>query len=249
MKLLSDFIKKLPSIAGLRVLMYHKISRDYSDTLTVKANDFYEQMLSLINEGYHFIHLSELNQVLKEGKSVRPKTVLITFDDAYVNNRELAAPILEKLNLKYSIFLPVGHLGKVNSWDEGREPLLSFEDLRKMKNRHVEYGLHSFHHRPYTEMSIIEVKADLKLCQDTLNREKIPFINSLAYPYGIFPRNEEKSFFFDALKEVGIESAFRIGNGINLILNNPYELKRVDIQGSDSLDVFRLKVRWGKIKF
>ncbi len=248
MKLISNLIKKLPAIPGLRVLMYHKVSKDSSDILTVKSNDFYEQMISLMDEGYHFLHLSELHQVLKEGKSVRPKTVMVTFDDAYVNNRDLAAPILEKLNLKYSIFLPVGHLGKVNSWDEGKETLLSFDELRKMKNRHVEYGLHSFHHKPYTEMSLIEVKADLKLCQDTLKRENVSFVNSLAYPYGIYPRNEEKDFFFQALRETGIESAFRIGNSVNTDLENPFELKRVDVQGQDSLDVFRLKVRLGKIK-
>ncbi|MFZ4714447.1 MAG: polysaccharide deacetylase family protein [Bacteriovoracaceae bacterium] len=244
----NNLIRRLPEVPGLRVLMYHKLSPTKSDTLTVTAKDFYEQMLYLLDEGYFFLSLTELHEVLDGKKDLRPKSVLITFDDAYVNNRDIAAPILEKLSLKYVIYLPVGHLGQVNSWDEGGEQLLSFDELRKMKNRYVEYGLHSYHHRSFTDMSLEEVKADLELCKETLTRENIPFLPSLAYPYGAFPRQNRKDFF-ELLSASGIKSAFRIGNAVNLNLKSPFELKRIDIQGTDSNTLFKLKMKFGKTKF
>ena len=246
--LIDQFIKYLPELSGLRVLMYHKLSSIVSDKLTIKTHDFHQQLLYLIDEGYHFISLLELHEVISGQKTLRHKSILLTFDDAYKNNRDLASPLLEKLNLKYVIFLPVGHLGKKNTWDEGEDELLSFEELRKMKNRHVEYGLHSFSHQNYTKISFAEIATDLKNCFDTLNQEQIPFLPSLAYPYGAFPRGHEQHEMFKLFKDLGLKSAFRIGNSINSSFQEPYLLKRIDIQGQRSFNEFKLQIKFGKTK-
>jgi peptidoglycan/xylan/chitin deacetylase (PgdA/CDA1 family) len=246
--LLDHLIKYLPELSGLRVLMYHKLSSTIADKLTVKTHDFHQQLLYLIDEGYHFLSLSELHEIINGQKSLRLKSILLTFDDAYKNNRDLASPLLEKLSLKYVIFLPVGHLGKTNSWDEGNDELLSFDELRKMKNRYVEYALHSFSHQNYNQLSVAEIASDLKKCFETLQKEEVPYLPSLAYPYGASPRGKTQIEMFDLFKQLGIKSAFRIGNSLNHNFDQPYLLRRIDIQGQRSLNEFKLQIKFGKIK-
>jgi peptidoglycan/xylan/chitin deacetylase (PgdA/CDA1 family) len=246
--IIDSIIKHIPELSGLRVLMYHKLSPTKSDKLTIKTHDFHQQMLYLIDEGYTFISLTEFHEILDGQKKLRPKSVLITFDDAYKNNRDFATPLLEKLSIKYAIFLPVGHLGKKNSWDESEDELLSFDELRKMKNRYVEYGLHSFSHVNFSKLSFEDIALDLKNCFSTLQMENVPFLPSLAYPYGSYPKGELQNEVFKLFQEIGLKSAFRIGNSINSKLDNPYLLKRIDVQGHRSINEFKLQLKFGKIK-
>jgi hypothetical protein len=51
-----------------------------------------------------------------------------------------------------------------------------------------------------------------------------------------------------AMREVGIQLGFRIGNRINALpFRNPYELNRIDVRGTDSFATFKQKVKWGKL--
>lgn len=247
-KLTSRIINSLPGFRGLRVLMYHKISENQADELTVMQKDFEEQLHYLKGQAYNFISLREFHESLQGKKTLPERPVLLTFDDAYVNNLQFAYPILKKLAVKAVIFLPVGHLGTVNTWDGGAEKLMDFSQLRSFDPKIVEFALHSYDHKNFNAMTFDEIEADLKLCMETLSHEQIPFEKSLAYPYGAFPKKQTKQLEM-ILERLGILSAFRIGNKINFNLRERFFINRVDIHGTDSLNVFKLKMKLGKIKF
>lgn len=244
----SKIINYLPGFRGLRVLMYHQISDNKADALTVRQRDFEAQIHYLKNQAYNFISLNELHDCMLGKRQLPDKPVLLTFDDGYVNNLEYAYPILKKLAVKAAIFLPVGHLGTVNTWDGGNEKLMNFTELKSFDPKLVEFALHSYYHKNFNSMTFDEIEADLKLCMETLEHEQIPFEKSLAYPYGAFPKKQVKQLE-STLERLGILSAFRIGNKININFHDRFFLNRVDIHGTDSLNVFKLKMKLGKIKF
>src|SRR5664279_2105420 len=92
---------------------------------------------------------------------------------------------------KASVFIPVGFMGKTNSWDNGSDPILTVNEIKDLSNAgNIEFGIHSFLHRSYAGLDAAGIENDLGLCIQTLEYHAIPFTRVLAYPYGSFPKKD-----------------------------------------------------------
>lgn len=79
-----------------RVLTYHRVD----------AQPAFEQQMAYLAENYCVISVSELLAAYRGGRRLRPRSVLITFDDAYRNFAELAWPVLRRHRLPVTLFVP-----------------------------------------------------------------------------------------------------------------------------------------------
>lgn len=127
------------SYAGckLPILMYHNVVQDGEscNDMTVTASRLEEDLKWISEEGYHTV----LPQELAEGKPLPEKPVLITFDDGYRSNYELAYPLLQKYQEKAVISL------MVYMQDVGATQFLSWDMCREMeKSGLVEIGSHAY---------------------------------------------------------------------------------------------------------
>ncbi len=238
-------------MARLPILMYHNITKRISDSkgLTIGVDVLEAQLAYLAMKGYKTFHFSEL-QDFNSSNPLPKKTVIITFDDVYVNQMDLAYPLLQKYNLKATFFIPFKFVDGVDSWNESTEKIMSVEQLKSLDESVVELGLHSFNHNKYSEMSIEDVDSDFEQCTDFVKRHKLPVNNVVAYPFGKYPRkNPEQTEFFNCLHKHQMAYGLRIGNRVNSFpFKNNYEVQRIDIKGEDSLAKFKLKLRFGKLK-
>lgn len=94
-----------------RVLFYHgvdDITNPSIQSLHISPDIFYDEMLYLA-KFYEVISMDEYYQRWKTNK-FNGKEVVITFDDGYRNNLTIAAPILESLNLPFTVFVSVNHI-------------------------------------------------------------------------------------------------------------------------------------------
>ncbi len=147
--------------------------------------------------------------------------------------------------------LPVKYIGLTSEWEtEPPMPLLDFVHLRQMEAQYVEFGLHSYAHQSYNTLTTAEVARDLSGCFTILSENNIPFVPVLAYPYGAYPRKQpEKQAFFSTLERNGILAGLRIGNRCNHPgTTNRFELKRIDIKGTDSDWTFKTKLKKGRVR-
>jgi peptidoglycan/xylan/chitin deacetylase (PgdA/CDA1 family) len=242
----------VPPKKGLPILMYHKVSENRSDGLTITTGNLDKQFFYLREKGYKTISFKELISLISAGQRPPKKTVILTFDDAYESFAVHAMPLLAKYNFKATVFIPVGYMGKTNAWDEGAERILSPDELKVLANTgDVEFGLHSFLHRSYGDLAVEDMKDDLESCISTLGFYAIPFVRVLAYPYGGYPKKDkrQKEAMKELFREYRLSYALRIGNRINpLPLKDPYELTRIDMKGTDSFTTFRIKIRKGRKK-
>ena len=242
----------IPRKKGLPVLMYHKVSSATSDLLTLPVKKLEEQFMSLKKNNYHPVSFKDLELFMESGQKLPKKPVIITFDDAYQNNFDFAYPLLRRFGFKATIFIPVSFIGLSNEWDEGNEKIMEAKTLREMAGSgFIELGLHSYFHKNYDGLTIPEIENDLELCKKTLESLEIHYFNVLAYPYGGHFRkdNDMNHNLKEALKKNGLKFALRIGNGINTLpVKDPYEMKRIDIRGTDKLFEFRIKLRKGRRK-
>jgi peptidoglycan/xylan/chitin deacetylase (PgdA/CDA1 family) len=230
---------------SLRVLMYHKIDLTQQDMLAVSVRQFEEQLKYLQNTNYQYITIKEL----ENNKTIPKKATLLTFDDGYVNNLELAYSILKKYGAKATIFIPTAYVGRTSSWDNDAAPILSLAQLQALDSSVFELALHSHQHQNYEQLTIEEIEADIKQNIQFFSDNNLPFVHALAYPYGGRPKNKVlRTKMHSVFAQFGIKFAFRIGNRLNgWPLTDLYEIQRLDIRGTDSMSAFKRKLRWGKL--
>lgn len=233
---------------GVRVLMYHKVSTQNNDFLTVTTAQFESQLAYLKSENYQFITAQNLLDFYVHNNSLPPKPLLLTFDDGYLNNLELAYPILKKHATKATIFIPTSFVGKTNDWDKGNDEIMSLDQLKNLDPSVFELALHSHEHRNYADLSIAEIASDVARNVAFFKQNNLNYTPVFAYPYGGRPQNEMYSRMIIVFKMLGIKAAFRIGNRVNsLKINDLYELNRIDVKGTDGFGLFKWKVRVGKV--
>ena len=88
------------------VLMYHRIDRPRMDRhgLCVSPEAFYAQMEFLHSDGYSVIPLAQLSQALRN-RTVPERSVVLTFDDGYLDSLTAAAPILLEFGLPATFYV------------------------------------------------------------------------------------------------------------------------------------------------
>jgi peptidoglycan/xylan/chitin deacetylase (PgdA/CDA1 family) len=250
--LILEFGVLLPVRNGLRILMYHKVSEGEIDGLTIPIEKLNKQFEFIRRKGYHTVSFNDLSEAVKIGKPLPKRPLILTFDDAYRNFLEFAVPLLKTYGFKASVFIPVGYIGKTNIWDNGSDPLLTTNEIGELTNDgNIEFGIHSFLHRSYAELDPAGIEKDLNLCIQTLGYHNIPFVRVLAYPYGSYPQNDPflKAKMKEIFRDSRLQFALRIGNRVNRWpLKDPYEVKRIDIKGTDSFYTFKTKLKKGRRK-
>ncbi|MEM0518388.1 polysaccharide deacetylase family protein [Aequorivita flava] len=233
-------------MAKLPILMYHHVTAEKGNGLTISVVNLEKQFKYLAENAYKTYHFSELHKLKALPKG---KNIVITFDDAYVSQMELALPLLKKYKLKATFFVPLNFLGKTDTWNTSSLEIMTLEQVKKLDPKIVELGFHSFYHKKYTALSNAEIEADTRRCVEFVAENKLNFSPVLAYPYGKFPKEKKlNEIFKKMLSQIGIEYGLRIGNRINPFpFKKPYEIQRIDVKGEFSMLKFRQKIRFGKL--
>ncbi len=233
-------------LSNLPILMYHHISRDKSEGLTISKENLEAQFDYLKREGYHCFHFREL---IKLKKLPSKKNVVITFDDIYTSQLEYAYPLLEKYGLKATFFAPLSYIGKTDLWNTSLIQVMTVEQLRSLNPSIVELGYHSFYHKKFHEITLSEIEEDTRKSFEFVSEQKLSISPVLAYPYGKYPRSSsEKDKFIKLLNDKGYYYGLRIGNRLNRFpFKNPFEIQRIDVKGEFSLSKFKRKLKFGKL--
>lgn len=228
--------------------MYHNVTNDVSkvNSLTVLNTSLEDQFNYLVANNYKTFHFSELETMEKIPK----KSIVLTFDDVTENQLIYAVPLLEKYNLKATFFIPFSYIAKTDEWNEGTEKIMTIDQIKSLDSACVELGHHSYEHQKYATMSEEEIQNDFDLCFKCIKDEDLKIVNVLAYPYGNYPKDKiRKKEFQTKLSTNNITIGLKIGNRPNKFpFRDNYEVKRIDIKGSDSLFKFKIKLRVGKLK-
>lgn len=231
----------------LRVLMYHSVSGNgHRDELTVDSSQLEEHFRYLRSKGYQAILLSELIAYYDHHRPLPARPVLITFDDGFMNNYQIAYPLAEKYKMKINFFLVPTF---ITSGYYRKEACMGVEEIQKMDHAIVEIGLHSYDHSSYAELIPSKIATDIELCRTSMKRMGLRPQPCLAYPYGAYPRRKgyDQTRMFEILEEKGIRLAFRIGNRINgLPLRQPFLIQRLDIKGDEPFLLFRISLAVGR---
>lgn len=108
--------EKLMQPTGAVILMYHSVANDevaqYIDPPNHLPSTEFERQIAFLSRERNVMSLNELVAQLEAGKEPCAGTVCITFDDGYVDNLTVAAPILEKYKLPATLYLPTAYIDR-----------------------------------------------------------------------------------------------------------------------------------------
>jgi len=240
----------LPTIKGIPVLMYHRVWPGQKDGLTVTPEQLEEQWQFLKTEGYTAISLEDFIATAKGDRKQSGREVLLTFDDGYQNNLTYVYPLLRKMGWKAVFFVIADSLkGNIDADDQLNRKLTE-EELKTLDPEVVQIAMHGYHHENFKELTIGEMQTVIEKTIDIFQSKEIPLHKSIAYPFGGRPKNSNTFNEFKSwMRLSGISAGFRIGNQVSKVpAEDIYEIKRIDIRGTDSLDNFKIKLRKGKLK-
>jgi len=100
-----------------KILLYHGVT-DYRsngvENYNCKHINFkkFEKQISYLKKNTNVISFNELIFIYQNNLQIPKNTTLITFDDGFKNNYEIAAPILDKYSLPAIFYITSGFIGK-----------------------------------------------------------------------------------------------------------------------------------------
>lgn len=235
---------------ALRVLMYHRVTEGPGERYAMPVQELRRQLVWLRGRGFTVVTLQAVMDALAGGPALPGRAVLLTFDDGTDDARTLLAPLLRELGMTGALFAVPGWAGADHEYQGRVVRYLDAGELREVSGT-LAVALHGFDHRNLGTLTPEEVEADLRRSREWFERERVPYLPALAYPYGGYPRKDpaRREAFLAAVRRAGVTAAFRIGNRVNALpLAAPLEILRTEIQGDQPFRVFRWKVLRGRTR-
>ncbi len=229
----------------MRILAYHAIADLRDDPVLseygVAPELFAAQLDSLAEHGWEFVDLDVALAWLRGEAALPRRAVLVSFDDAYTDLLEAAAPLLEARAIPAVVFAIAGHLGGSNDWDHHRGAanlrLLAAEDLARAPVRGIEVGSHTFTHRPLPEVPASELERELVETADQIEAAGIPRPRAFSYPYGRWSPEVAS-----AVREAGYAVAFTTAWGEPRPGGDLFTVPRIEVHASDTPRKLRQKL-------
>lgn len=101
---------------SITILRYHSVQNNPKDhestigsSIIHSTDDFYKQ-ISILSRHYSPISMDDVLRYLEDGVQLPPYPVVITFDDGYKDNIDIAAPILDEFNIPATFYVIVDSL-------------------------------------------------------------------------------------------------------------------------------------------
>jgi peptidoglycan/xylan/chitin deacetylase (PgdA/CDA1 family) len=169
------------------ILAYHSISETRSP-LCISPALFAHQM-EWLHRNVRVAPLAEMVEKLSAKLPLPRRTVVLTFDDGFADFAKAAAPLLLRLGLPATVFLPTAYCDGRNDWPGqpawvAPEPLLEWNDIRALATQGISFGAHSRTHPDLTRIPVAEAEAEIAGSRRDIEESTGKVAEFFCYPYG-----------------------------------------------------------------
>lgn len=233
-------------VRGPLILMYHAFEdgRHGRGKYIVSARRFSRQLAWLAWRRYNVITMTELLAYRRRHELAPARTLVITIDDGYADNSEIAYPLLIRHRMRALVFVVTHRLGDRNDWSldcelRGRR-LLTWDAVRNFRPDVIEIGAHTQTHAQLPLLPRRDVASEVRGSRDDIERElgKLPPV--FAYPFGDVDEQSR-----GVVQAAGFTAACGLRGGFNSPATDLLDLRRVEIRGADSILHFALSTWLG----
>jgi peptidoglycan/xylan/chitin deacetylase (PgdA/CDA1 family) len=179
------------AVGHVVVPCYHAVSETWDADLSVTPERLRAQLEWFAGRGYRAMRFAEaLNGTDGE------RAVAVTFDDAFLSVYEIAFPMMQRLGMPGTVFVPTAWPGRgepmewsgIDHWQDGRhEPELrcmTWDQLRELQDAGWEIAAHTHTHPHLTQLDDAQLADELVRSREICEERMGTPCESLAYPYG-----------------------------------------------------------------
>jgi peptidoglycan/xylan/chitin deacetylase (PgdA/CDA1 family) len=129
-------LERRPKRAGILVLNHHRVtdprSCPYDHGVIDSTPEQFEWQIRWLQRHFRVLTLEEVEEAATGGRPIRDAGALITFDDGYIDNYQVAFPILKSLGVPGTFFLATSYVGSSCApwWDA-----IAYRVRRSPRNR------------------------------------------------------------------------------------------------------------------
>lgn len=243
---------------SIPVIMYHHVSPN-PGLVTVSPTTFTSHMEALAHLGWETLTAARFLEFLRGRIELPRRSVLITFDDGYLDNYVYAYPVLKRFNQNAVIFgvtgwfndgPPRGHIGHNGFLPEtpshgachnllrqgrGDEVMLRWSEIEAMQGV-VEMHSHTHTHRrwdkdfPFPPVRLKNLEEDLTTARDILKSRLGVTEPQLCWPWGVWD-----TAYREMAIRLGYTAFYTTVPGINLGGAGGGEIKRFPVKNRGAL--------------
>lgn len=218
---------------GVPVLTYYRVNDVDKNAFTLTVEQFDAQMKFLVDDGYTVITPDELLDAWEGNGNLPTKPVVITFDDGNMDNYKNVFPILQKYNLKATIFVITDNVNLYPNY-------LTWQQAQEMQAS----GLVDIESHTLSNRSFLEITSRDKLWNQIYgSKQAIEWYLKKPAKFIAFPDGKYTVEAEELCKEVGYRAGFVIDYGLAHNRAKNYVLDRIPIHGSNSHTFLRFKMR------
>ena len=174
------------------ILEYHGIgSADgWMKELFVSKETFETHLQYLHDNGYKMVSVKNMAKMFANGESTE-KTIVMTFDDGYLDNYTNVLPLLKKYNATATFFVVHSKIGHYR--------YMTHDQIQSLIDNGMEIGSHTINHQILTDIDPQYLSWELATSRYFLKKDYNGYVvRSLSYPNGMY-----NSKILAAVKEYG----------------------------------------------
>jgi peptidoglycan/xylan/chitin deacetylase (PgdA/CDA1 family) len=228
--------------------MYHHINPHRRDMVTVTPDVFEGQMEYLHKSGYRTLKINELLDFINGKLTIKEKSVVVTFDDGWLDNYIYAFPVLKKYKINATIFLITDRTERASKnktvipasvpthneskllieKNEDYRVVLNWELIKEMADSSlVEFYSHTKSHARCNGLSENELLEELGESKKTIEEKLNKPCPYLCWPYG---KHNETAV--EIARTANYRAIFTTKHGVVKQNSNPFAIKRIVVKDS-----------------
>lgn len=211
---------------GIPILYYHSVSPSADNEVIITPEILKSELQYLKDEGYTTLTLNEVSDYLLNSSAIPSKSIVITFDDGYMDNYDNAFPILKELGMKATIFCITSKL-------DGSY-YLSPNAIKEMSDYGIDIQSHTVTHPKLDSLTYDEQLTELKESKKTLESITGKPVTSIAYPFGNFNEDTIK-----AAEASGYSLGFTTNRGLADRNDHYLQIDRIYVSSNYDLKTFK----------
>lgn len=190
------------------ILLYHHITTDEfsnEESISLISPSDFRLHMTAISVNFTPISLRSYYEYVMcdDGSISLPQNpIIVTFDDGYLSNYEIAFPILKELSIPATIFVVTDTVGAIAGEGKVNNSHFTWEQAKEMEDSGlIEIQSHTVSHEKMTSIDVGEAVRQIRKSKHDIEVNLGRECDMIAYPYGDY--NE-------GIKELAREAGYKV---------------------------------------
>lgn len=192
-------------------------------------------MRYLKEQGYESVSLYDVIHYLQGAGTLPTRAVVITFDDGYRDNAEVAFPLLQRYGFTATFFINPQPI------DDEYPAYMAWAQVEQMSRAGMAIESHSYSHPMLTRLSVEELLQEVRKAGDAIEKHVGQRPRLFSYPFGHY-----NAQVVDVLRGEGYLGAVTLRSGTVQASPSVFDLARVWVRYDDTLETFAAKLGRGR---